>query len=67
MPDKSNSLRSPTDEITADDFGLLRAYLAKNKVSQADIDQAIGTAAAGRTRGEIAQALRIWLRARPAA
>jgi hypothetical protein len=59
--------KRPSDKITANDFGLLRAYLAKNKVSQAEINKAIGTAAAGRTRGEIAQALRIWLRARPAA
>jgi hypothetical protein len=43
------------------EFGLLRAYLAKSKMSQAQIDEAIGTAPNGRTRAEIASEITAWL------
>ena len=48
----------------AAEFGQLRAYLAKNKVKQKDIKEAIGDDVNGRTRGEIADLLRAWLKNR---
>ncbi len=46
----------------ANEFGQLRAYLAQNGMSQAQINRAVGTAPAGRTRLEITNELRGWLR-----
>jgi hypothetical protein len=43
------------------EFGLLRAYLAQNQMSQSQIDEAIGIVPNGRTRAEIANELRAWL------
>lgn len=54
----------PGDKMTANEFGKLRAALAKLHVSQAQITQAIGGNVGGRTRAEIAAALREWLRTR---
>lgn len=51
--------------MPANEFGQLRAYLAQNSVSQAEIDEAIGTAASGRTRSEVADDLTAWLKTRP--
>lgn len=53
------------DQMPANEFGQLRAYLAQNSVSQAEIDEAIGTAASGRTRSEVADDLTAWLKTRP--
>lgn len=51
----------PTDVPKAAEFGLLRAYLAQNQMSQAQIKAAIGQRPNGRTRAEIAAELRAWL------
>ena len=59
--------KTPHTKMPADEFGQLRAFLALQGVSQADIKAAIGTITAGRSRAEIAQALRIWLKQRPKA
>lgn len=45
------------------EFGLLRAYLAQQSMSQAQINEAIGTQPRGRTSAQIAEELRGWLRA----
>jgi len=56
------------DEIPSPaEFGLLRAYLATQGVSQLDINDAIGVGAQGRTRAEITDELRAWLKTRPKA
>ena len=52
----------PPDES---EFGRLRAYLAQAGVSQAEIKDVIGDAPAGKTRAEIAELLRAWLKTRP--
>lgn len=52
----------PNGIPNAAEFGLLRAYLAQQKMSQAQITEAIGIGAQGRTRAEIADELREWLR-----
>lgn len=52
---------------SAAEFGLLRAYLAQNGVSQADITDAIGIGAQGRSRDEITTELRDWYKTRPKA
>ena len=54
-------------EMTANEFGQLRAYLARQGVSQAAIKEWIGTSAQGRTRGEIADQLKENLKTLPAA
>lgn len=51
----------------AADFGQLRAGLARAGVSQAQINAAVGTAANGRTRAQICEQLREWMRSLPAA
>lgn len=53
--------------ISANDFGKIRSFLAQNKVSQASIRGVIGTGTNGRTRAQIADILREWLRNAPAA
>ena len=57
--------KPPNDPMPANQFGQLRAYLAQNGVSQAEIDEAVGTSASGRTRSEVTGDLRVWLHARP--
>lgn len=47
---------------SSNEFGQLRSYLAQNGMSQAQINDAVGTAPAGRTRLEITNELREWLR-----
>lgn len=51
----------------ASEFGRLRSYLARQGVSQAQIREVIGNGAQGRTRAQIADELREWLRTRPKA
>lgn len=51
----------PDTIFTAPEFELLQAYLDRMGVPQAQINGAIGTAALGRTRAEIAAELRKWL------
>ena len=55
------------DTPPAAEFGLLRAYLAQQGVSQAEITEAIGIGAQGRSRAEITDELRAWLKTRPKA
>lgn len=43
------------------EFGLLRAYLEAQGASPTEIDQAIGREPLGRSRAQIAEALRAWL------
>jgi hypothetical protein len=57
----------PDAPVDAAAFGLLRAYLALQGVSQAQIREAIGGNPAGRTRAEIVEQLRLWLKDRPKA
>lgn len=49
------------------EFGQLRAFLAQNGVSQAQITEVIGVGAQGRTRAEIAAELRAWFKELPKA
>lgn len=44
------------------EFGQLRAFLARNNVSQMQIDAAIGIVPNGRSRLEITEQLRTWLK-----
>jgi hypothetical protein len=60
-------MKRRSDAPPANEFGELRAYLARQGVSQAQIDAAVGTAADGRSRQEVADALRAWLRTLPKA
>jgi len=53
--------KPPNETPGPAEFGQLRAYLAQNGMSQAQIDEAIGTAPDGRTRAEIAAELTQWL------
>ncbi|MDX1664835.1 MAG: hypothetical protein R3272_13670 [Candidatus Promineifilaceae bacterium] len=57
----------PDGTITASHFGRLRQRLVQLDVKPTEIDAALGAAANGRTRREIALALRQWLRGRPQA
>lgn len=57
----------PSTSPSAAEFGQLRAFLAQNGVSQAEIDQAIGKSISRRTRSFIAGQLRAWLTLRPKA
>jgi len=49
---------------SAAEFGLLRAFLARQGMRQAQINQAIGGNVGGRSRAAIADALWGWLRNR---
>jgi hypothetical protein len=55
-------MKPPNSIPSAAEFGELRAFLAKKKVSQADINAAIGENVGGRTRAEITNKLIEWLR-----
>ena len=58
----------PKDGIPqANEWGKLRSYLAQQGISQAQIKEAVGGSVAGRKRGEISDALRLWLKERPRA
>ena len=52
---------------SASEFGMLRAYLARQGVSQATIKEVVGTGPQGRTRTEITAELTAWLKTRPKA
>jgi len=56
--------RPPNGMPAAAEFGLLRAFLARQRYSQQQINQAIGVNVGGRSRAAIADALRGWLRGR---
>jgi len=55
----------PDEVSTAAEFGLLKAALTRRGLTMAQQDQAVGTAPQGRTRRQIAEQLRVWLKARP--
>lgn len=56
---------SRSEEMSEADFGLLVSYLAQNGVAANVAQEVLGTDPAGRTRQEIADELREWLRTRP--
>ncbi len=51
----------------ANEFGMIRSFLARNGVSQAQITAVIGTGAQGRSKADIAALLRAWMRTLPRA
>ena len=53
------------EEIPQADFGQLIAYLGQKGVAQNVAQQVLGNNPAGRTRQEIADTLRAWLKDRP--
>jgi hypothetical protein len=53
--------------MPANEFGKLVSFLARGKVTLPQVRAAIGTAANGRTRAGIAQAIVTWLRTAPKA
>jgi len=54
-------MRSPNETPSAAEFGLLRAYLARRGVSQAQISEWIGIKPDGRTRAQITDELKAHL------
>ena len=56
-----------TETPSAAEFGLLRAFLAQNRVRQAEIKGVIGGNVDGRDRAAIVAQLREWLKDRPKA
>ena len=52
---------------TADDFGQVRSYLARQGVSQATIKDVIGVGSQGRSQAEITAVLRAWMHDLPKA
>jgi hypothetical protein len=56
-----------TDPISATNFGLLVAYLGQHGVAASAARAVIGRNPDGRTRAQIADILREWLRTRPKA
>lgn len=57
-----NPPRPPHEPPTPAEFGLRRAYLAQQGMSQAQIDAAIGQYGDGRSRRHISSDLRTWLK-----
>jgi len=53
--------RPPNEPPSNAEFGLLRAYLAQNGYSQAQIKDAIGNKPNGKTRQQITQDLIVWM------
>jgi len=59
-------MSNPRDQApSANQFGKIRSMLARSGVSQSEIRDAIGESPNGRTRSEIADELKNWLRDRP--
>ena len=54
-------------EPPVNEFGKIRSLLAQAGVKQADITAVIGNGSNGRTRAQIADELRAWLKTRPKA
>ena len=67
MPPKPRVKKSRNGTPDANGFGQLRSFLARSGVSQAQIREVIGTGAQGRSRDEIAQLLRDWMKTFPKA
>lgn len=59
--------KSPNGVPTAAEFGLIRAYLARAGVSQAQVEAVIGKTVNKRTRAQLADLLKLWLRELPKA
>jgi hypothetical protein len=55
----------PNDKIPAAEFLALREYLLARGVAPGEVGQAIGAAAGDRSRREVADKLRVWLKGRP--
>ena len=58
----SDEVKKEQDIPDLAEFGQLRSYLAQQKMPQSFIDEAIGGAPKGRTRKEITEELKDWLR-----
>lgn len=56
------TIKRRDEKPPAAEFGLLRAYLALSKTSQAQIKAVLGDAVQGRTRSEIVDTLKAWLK-----
>ena len=54
--------RPSTDQLPARELLQLRDYLLRQGVTVGEIVSAVGTSPAGRTRAQIAEAVRSWLR-----
>jgi len=61
------SERRHDTESSPSEFGLLRAYLARQDVSQATIKDVIGVGSQGRSQAEITAVLRAWMHDLPKA
>jgi len=58
--------KKPPNEVPQSaEFGLLRAYLARAGLMNAEISAAIGGTVKGRRRDQIGKELRSWMKERP--
>jgi len=58
-------MKDPGTPPTAAEFGLLRAFLARNKFTQSWIQSVIGNAPAGKTRAQITELLKAAIKVLP--
>lgn len=56
------SIKTRKAKMPVSQFGQLRSYLARMGMGQNDINNAIGNAASGRSRAQIAWELRLYLK-----
>lgn len=63
----AETTRKPDDPMRNAEFGSLVSYLARNGVANQVARSVLGNSPAGRTRKEMTDALREWLRERPKA
>ena len=54
-------------EMSPNEWGKLRSYMAQQGIKQAQIREAIGDQLQGRKTSEVCDALRAWLKTRPKA
>ncbi len=55
-------MKDKTTEPTSNEFGQLVAYMAQNGMTLKAAEDVIGNSPAGRTRQQITEELRTWLR-----
>ena len=60
-------MAAPNEAMSAQEFGQLIAFLGQNGVAQQAAQDVLGNNPAGRTRKEITDTLRAWLKDRPKA
>lgn len=58
-------MKPSNESPDAAEFGLLRAHLATQGMSQAEITSVVGSNVSGQTRSEIAAKLKAYLKAAP--